>query len=135
MSQPFTNNLGFRHVTSPGGTRNFRKELIGDSNGERFQPSKTYCRSDKTTTPRLSRRTYAAKKQVIQARLVEYHHSVAPFGTPAFVEMIYPEFRQKASLRALLRRTFCASLFLSETAGERIQFAHKIARAMDHRYR
>ena len=49
--------------------------------------------------------------------------------------MIYPEFRQKASLRALLRRTFGASLFLSETADERIQFAHKIATVADRRYR
>jgi hypothetical protein len=85
VSQSFADNLRFGQAASPGRPRNFRKELIGDFNGERFHPGKTYCRSDKTTTPSLSRRTYSAKEQVIQARLVEYHHSVAPFGTPAFV--------------------------------------------------
>jgi hypothetical protein len=51
VSQPFTDDLGLRQVTSPGGARNFQKALIGDCNGESFHLGKTYYPSDKTTTP------------------------------------------------------------------------------------
>jgi hypothetical protein len=134
VNQSFADNLRFGDVASPGRACDFRKELIRNFNGQRFHPGKAYCRSDKTTTPALSRRTYAAKEQAIQARPVEYHLR-RPLRDSCFLGMIYPEFRQKASLRALLRRTFGAFLFLSETAGERIQSAHKIATVADRRYR
>jgi hypothetical protein len=134
VSQSFADNFRLGHIASPGRACDFRKQPVGDFDGERFHQDERYYHSAKTATPALSRRTYAAKEQAIRARPVEYHLR-RPLRDSCFLGMIYPEFRHKASLRAPLRRTFGASLFLSETAGERIQSAHKIATVADRRYR
>lgn len=50
VSQAFANDVGLWEVASAGGTGNFRKELIGDFNGERFHLGKAYSAIDREAT-------------------------------------------------------------------------------------